>query len=160
MSQTQYVEYANRGFWAYDVALGIFLKYLIDAAEKSDQGESAWLSTAILSWREVICFNYGLTLDPDWSAAQKQAFIALAEDACARLAKTTSISLGEIVSWPILDDMRIDTRGAAEVHTAPVVELGRAIVELVTGELPEEPDGNFWFYGTPSGRQTLRRSPD
>jgi hypothetical protein len=48
-----------------------------------------------------------------------------------------------------------------EVHTAPIVELGRAIIELVSGELPEEPDGKFWFYGTPDGRQTLgRRSPD
>ena len=43
----------------------------------------------------------------------------------------------------------------------PVVELGRAIIELVSGELPEAPEGKFWFYGTPTGRQTLgRRSPD
>ena len=39
MSQTQYVKYANRGFWAYDVALGVFLKHLIDAAETSDQAK-------------------------------------------------------------------------------------------------------------------------
>ena len=33
MSKTQHVEYRGRTFWAYDVALGVFLKYLIDAAE-------------------------------------------------------------------------------------------------------------------------------
>jgi hypothetical protein len=162
MTATQYVEYENRGFWAYDVALGVFIKHLIDAAETSGQAESAWLATAISSWREVACFSdYGLTLGSGWSAAQMQAFIALAEDACASLAKRASIPAGEIVGWPILDDLRIDTRGAVEVHTAPIVELGRAIIELVSGELPEEPDGKFWFYGTPDGRQTLgRRSPD
>jgi len=161
MSATQYVEYANRGFWAYDVALGVFVKHVIDAAERSDQAESAWLSTAVSSWRGAICFDYGLTLDVGWTAAQRQYFIALAEDACASLAKRASIPAGEIVGWPILDDLRIDTRGAVEVHTAPIVELGRAIIELVSGELPEEPDGKFWFYGTPDGRQTLgRRSPD
>jgi hypothetical protein len=162
MTKTQYVGCENRGFWAYDVALGVFLKHLIDAAETSGQAKTAWLSTAISSWREVACISdYGLTLGSGWSAAQRQAFIALAEVACARLAERASIPAGEIVGWPILDDLRIHTRGAVEVHTAPVVELGRAIIELVSGELPKAPDGEFWFYGTPTGRQTLvRRSPD
>ena len=65
MSATQYVEYADRGFWAYDVALGVFLKHLIDAAETSDQAKTAWLSAAVSSWR-VGAWNgdYGLTLMP------------------------------------------------------------------------------------------------
>jgi len=162
MTATQYVEYENRGFWAYDVALGVFLKHLIDAAETSGQAETAWLATAISSWREVACISdYGLTLGTGWSTAQKRDFIALAEDASARLAKRASIPAEEINGWRLLDDLRIFPRGATEVLTAPVVELGRAIIELVSGELPEAPDGKFWFYGTPTGRQTLgRRSPD
>ena len=162
MTATQYVEYENRGFWAYDVALGVFLKHLIDAAETSGQAETAWLATAISSWREVACFSdYGLTLGAGWSAAQKRDFIALAEDASAKLAKRASIPAEEITGWRLLDDLRIFPRGATEVLTAPVVELGRAIIELVSGELPEAPDGKFWFYGTPTGRQTLgRQSPD
>ena len=63
----------------------------------------------------------------------------------------------EIVNWPILDDKRIFLRGATDVLTAPVVELGRAIIQLVSGELRDAPDGKFWFYGTPTGRQTLGR---
>ena len=162
MTATQYVEYENRGFWAYDVALGVFLKHLIDAAETSSEAKTVWLSTAISSWREVACISdYGFMLDADWSATQMQAFIALAEIACARLAERASIPAGEIVSWPILDDLHIDPRGATDVLTAPVVELGRAIIELVCGKLPEAPEGKFWFYGTPTGRQALgRRSPD
>jgi hypothetical protein len=162
MTKTRYVEYENRGFWAYDVALGVFLKHLIDAAETSGQAKTAWLSTAISTWREVACISdYGLTLDTGWSATQMQTFITLAEVACARLADRASIPAGEIVSWPILDDLRIFPRGATGVLTAPVVELGRAIIELVSRELPGAPDGKFWFYGTPTGRQTLgRRIPD
>lgn len=41
MSKTKPVTCADRGFWGYDVAVGIFLKYLIDAAEAS--GERALL---------------------------------------------------------------------------------------------------------------------
>src|SRR5258708_24236630 len=107
MTATQYVECENRGFWAYDVALGVFLKHLIDAAEASDQAKTAWLSTAISSWREVACISdYGLMLDAGWSAGQRQAFIALPEDASARLAKRASISAEEIGGWRLLDQLR------------------------------------------------------
>jgi hypothetical protein len=158
MSATRYVGYVDRGFWAYDVALGVFLKHLIDAAEASVHVKTPWLCAAISSWREVACIpDYGLTLDVNWSAEERQAFIALAEDASARLAKRASISAEEIVGWHLLDDLHIFPRGAAEVLTAPVVELGRAIIELAYGKLPEAPDSEFWFYGTPTGRQTLRR---
>jgi hypothetical protein len=156
VSKTQFVEYATQGFWAYDVALGIFLKHLIDAAEATDQADTPWLSSAISSWRVVACISdYGLTLDADWSAAQRQTFITLAEDACSSLAKRVSIPAEEIVAWPILDDLRIFPRGATEVLTAQVVELGRAIIALVSGDLPEAPHGKTWFYGTTTGRVTI-----
>jgi hypothetical protein len=165
VSKTKFVEYGNRGlrahgviplgFWAYDVALNVFLKYLIDAAEASDQANTEWLSTAIADWRLACVPDYGLTLDANWSTEQRQAFLALAEEACTRLAERESIPAEEIVSWPILDDIRIFTRGAMEVYTAPIVELGRAIIALVRGELPEAPEGQIWLYGAPGGRLTI-----
>ncbi len=155
VSKTKYVEYTNRGFWAYDVALDIFLKHLIDAAEASGQAKTGWLSSAIESWRMACIPDYGLTLDAGWSAVQQQAFIALAEQASARLANRTSIPAEEIVNWRVLDDLHIFPRGEKEVLTAPVVELGRAIIALVSGELSEAPNGKTWLYGTPTGRQTL-----
>ena len=33
------------------------------------------------------------------------------------------------------------------METAPVIELGRAFIELVSGELPERPAGKIWIYG-------------
>ena len=155
MSKTTYVLYGNRGFWAYDVALGVFLKHLIDAAEASDQAKTEWLAAAIADWRIGACVSdIGLTLDAGWSAAQRQSFVALAEQACAALAKRSSIPAQEIVAWPLHDDLYISSRGAAEVRTAPVIELGHAIIALACGVLPEAPDGKAWLYGTPGGRQT------
>jgi hypothetical protein len=138
VSKTQFVEYSNRGFWAYDVALGVFLKHLIDVAEASGQADTTWLSSAVSSWREVACISdYGLTLDADWSAAQRQTFVALAEGACARLATRASIPAEEIAGWHLLDDLPISPRGAMEVLTAAVVELGRAIIALVVARRSE-----------------------
>ena len=42
-----------------------------------------------------------------------------------------------------------------EVLTAPIIELGRAIIALMSGNLPRPPKGETWFYGTPTGRSTI-----
>jgi len=162
VSATQFVKYADRGFWAYDVAVGVLLKYLLDAAQKSGEAHTPWLSKAISDWRVwAVISGYGFTLDEAWSADERKTFIVLAEQACADIGARNSISAEEIVSWPFVDDLRIFPRGAKEVLTGPIVELGRAIIALVAGELPEAPDGKIWFYGTPTGRQTLdvRKDP-
>ncbi len=155
VSQTKFIEYGEQGFWAYDVAQNIFLKHLIDAAEASDQAQTDWLSDAISDWRVSCVPDYGLTLETSWTSAQKQTFVDLASDACARLATRESIPAGEIAFWPILDDLRLDPRGTTAVFTAPIVELGHAIIALVLGELPNAPEGETWLYGTPEGRQTI-----
>lgn len=155
VSKTKFIEYAGRKFWAYDVALHVFLKHLIDAAEASEQAHTAWLSSAISDWRVACVPDLPLVIDTGWSPAQQQTFLTLAEEACTRLAERESIPAEEVVSWPILDDIRIFTRGAMEVYTAPIVELGRAIIALVRGELPEAPEGQIWLYGAPGGRLTI-----
>jgi hypothetical protein len=156
MSKTKFVSFGDKGFWAYDVALGVFLKYLIDAAEKNEQVVTPWLSQAVSDWRVMACIqDFGEPLKVGWSASQRQAFVAFAEEACTNLANRESIPASEIVSWPIFEDDRIFTRGATEVHTGPVVELGRAMIALVRGELPDAPKGEIWLYGTPEGLTTL-----
>src|SRR5262249_1472501 len=144
--------YADHGFWAYDVALGVFLKYLIDAAVAAPS-----LSAQVSTWRAAACTqDIGLTLETDWSDEQRQGFVTLGEDGCPRLAARDSIPAEEIMNWRLLEDERIFLRGAKEVSTAPVVELGHAVIALVTGKLPESPKGEAWFYGTPTGRSTIR----
>jgi hypothetical protein len=160
VSATQFVRYAGRGFWAYDVAVGVFLKYLLDAAEKSGEAHNPWLSEAISNWRVwAVISDFGFILDEHWSPEERKTFVALAEQACAAIASRNSIPAEEIVSWPFVDNLRIFPRGTKEVHTAPVVELGRAMVALLLGELPEAPKGEAWFFGTPDGRSILRMDP-
>jgi hypothetical protein len=160
MTATKGITFARRFFWAYDVAAGIFLKYLIDEAESSEEASAPWLSDAVSHWRvQAAITECGLTLEEDWSDPQRQNFIALAERACQKIAMRESIPAEEIVNWPLVDDLRIFPRGAADVFTAPVVELGQAIIALVSGNLPPSPKGKAWFYGTPSGRSTIRMVP-
>jgi hypothetical protein len=160
LSKTQSVTYADRGFWAYDVAVGVFVKHLIDAALTSGEANTKWLSEAVSSWRVWAAIpDFGFTLDENWSAEQQKTFIALAEEACATLASRDSIPAEEIVSWPFVDDLRMHPRGAEEVHTAPVVELGRAIIALVRDELPDPPKGEAWIFGLPTGRSTIQMDP-
>ena len=43
----------------------------------------------------------------------------------------------------------------AEHDQTGAVELGRAIVTLVSGELPDAPTGTAWLYGLPGGRDAI-----
>jgi len=112
VTATKAITYSERGFWAYDVAAGVFLKHLIDAAEASEEATAPWLSEAVSSWRvQAVITEFGFTLEEDWSAEQRESFIALAEEACAALAARDVIAAEEVVSWPFVDDMRIHPRG-------------------------------------------------
>jgi hypothetical protein len=167
VSKTKFVEYKDGkrpgdlpdGFWAYDVALHIFLKHLIDAALASDQANTDWLSTAITDWRTACVADFGLTLNANWSPEQRQAFLDLAQKGCAKLAERESISSEEVEKWQILDGVSLYTRGEAEVMTGPVIELGGAMIALVRGELPDLPAGEIWLYGVPGGRTTIGWEP-
>jgi hypothetical protein len=159
MTATKAIGFEGRFFWAYDVAAGVFLKHLIDEAEASEHADEPWLSKAVSSWRvQAAITEFGLTLEEEWSSAQRQIFIKLAEGACRKLATRESIPAEEVANWPLVDELRIFPRTAQEVLTAPVIELGHAIIALVSGSLPRPPKGEAWFYGTPTGRSTIQMS--
>jgi hypothetical protein len=159
MTATKGISFEGRFFWAYDVAVGVFLKYLVDEAEASEQADEPWLSEAVSHWRvEAAITEFGLTLEEQWSSAQRQIFITLADAACKKLATRESIPAQEIASWPLTDNLHIFPRSATIVPTAPIIELGRALIALVSGNLPRPSKGEAWFYGTPTGRSTIRMS--
>jgi hypothetical protein len=122
------------------------------------EANAPWLSEAVSDWRvlAIVGANHVLTFNGNWSAEQRKTFIALAEKACTALATRDSIPAEEIANWHFLDNHRIDPRGAKEVFTAPVVELGRAITALLCGELPKAPKGRAWYFGTQAGRSTVQ----
>jgi hypothetical protein len=156
VSQKKFVSCGDDGFWAYDVALGVFLKHLIDVADVHGYGDLPWLREEVSSWRVAACVpDLGLCLDAV-SSANVTLFTDLARQACDELSGRDRIAAEEMASWTILEDLKIFPRGAKEVETGPVVELGRAIIELATGRLPPPPDGTLWLYGAPEGLTTLR----
>jgi hypothetical protein len=152
------IKYSGRGFWAYDVAMGIFIKHLLDAAEKSGEARKPWLSKAISDWRvQAVVTECGFTIDERWSVEERTAFIAMTERACAAMEAREFIRVTEIVSWSFVDNLRIFPRtDANELRTAPVIELGRAIAALLLGQLPDPPKSEAWFFGTPEGRSTIQ----
>ena len=157
MTAAKGINFEGRFFWAYDVAAGIFLKYLIDEAERSNHANEPWLSDAVSNWRvQAVITEFGLTLEEQWSSAQRQVFMKLAEDACKKIAIRESIPAEEVASWPLVDDLHIFPRGNKGILTAPIIELGHAIIALVSGSLPRPPKGEAWFYGPPSGRTTIQ----
>jgi len=161
VSRTAFVSFGGDGFWVYDVAQSIFLKHLIDVAEpRANYPDAGWLREAIAWWRVVAGpgqGTYGFQIEQSWSATQRALFVELARQACDLMAKRTTWSGEEISSWPIHDDDRIFTRGAEFIATAPVIELGNAVIGLAECTLPEAPQGTWWFFGTPKGKDTIRK---
>jgi hypothetical protein len=159
LSKKQAVSFRDRDdwFWAYDVGLGVLLKHLIDVATEGEA--DPWVDRVLAEWRttiEVAGSGLGLDLGIGWSALEVDRFLEMVDKACDALSCREGIPAAEIQSWSVFANVQNPARGAAMVHTAPVIELGRAIQALVHGTLPEPPPGVCWFYGTPEGRIVLR----
>jgi hypothetical protein len=159
MSKTLYVDFRGQGFWAFDVVSGIFLKHLIDVAEPriADRHE-AWLAEAVGHWRfNAICGDCGLFLDENWSPEQVRSVREFAVSACDLLSERREISAEEMSSWSLLDGEGVFPRGYPVVTTDSAIRLGRAIIQLLDGSLPESPQGTWWFFGTEDAPPTLAK---
>jgi hypothetical protein len=161
MSKTFFVKYRQRGFWAYDVALNVFLKHLIDVARPLNAGSNSdWLTQGIHDWRVTIAAHEcGKVIDENWNQPQLAAFVELANQACDLLAERETIGSDEILTWDFGDGVRAFTRGAVTVETAPIIELGRAIIALIDGTLLAPPPDTAWIFGTPNGRDVIPMVP-
>ena len=158
MTSTKGIGFEGRFFWAYQVAAGVFLKYLVDEVNASGHADELWLSDAVSHWRvQAGIAKFSLTLEEHWSNEQRELFIELADGACKKLASREFIPGEEVANWRLVDDLRIgDFVPGFKILTAPIVDLGYAIIALVSGELPRPPKGEAWAYGFPTGRTTIR----
>lgn len=158
MSKTLYVEFRGHGFWAYDVVSGIFLKHLVDVAEPLVTQHDPWLAEAVHHWRfNAVISDCGLFLEENWSAKQVQFVREFATAACDLLAERPAITAEEMSSWQLLDGAGVFPRGHASVTTESAIRLGRAIIQLLDGSLPESPPGTWWFFGTEDGPCTFAK---
>ena len=104
----------------------------------------------------LLIYDFGFHLEESWTSLQRRNVVAFAEEACQKLATRESIPAEELANWPSFGEEHLFPRGAKEVATAPVIELVRAIIALLREELPEPPEGEVWFYGTPEGSPTIK----
>ena len=158
MSKTLYVHYEGRGFWAFDVASSVLLKFLMDAAQEpamTEHGE--WLPSAIEHWRvQAVIPDLGFYLDNLWTSSQVATVIELLRSAAQSLRLQASLSADEIESWPVREEQRLFTRGIDPVPCEPIACLAEAIIALVEDTLPAPPRGYAWFYTLDDEVQTIR----
>jgi hypothetical protein len=151
MSKTLYVNFRDQGFWAFDVVSGIFLKHLIDVAEKRiAERDEGWLSSAVRHWRfDAICSDCGLFLDDNWTGEQIQSVRELTTAACDLLSQRREISAEEMSSWSLLDGKGVFPRGYTTITTA---SAGRSFsFSIACSPKPRRARGGS------SERKTLRR---
>lgn len=158
MSKKHFIHYEGRGFWAFDVASTVLLKFLIDAAQEpamTEQGE--WLQAAVEHWRvNAVIPDLGVYLDDSWTSSQVAIVIELLRSAAQSLRMQASLSADEIESWPVDEDQRLFTRGIDPVPCEPIACLAEAIIALLEDTLPAPPHGHAWFFTLDDEVQTIR----
>ena len=144
MSRSQYVGYRDEGFWVYDVVSSVFLSFLVEAADEQ-VATNSWLSEDVYSWRvNAIVSDYSFHLNNEWSRSQIDLVVALCRQANEAIRSRASIPASDIPE-PFPNEW-IELRGHNPIPSEPVARFGEAIISLLRGELPEAPQGHWWFY--------------
>ncbi len=155
VTRSVFINFRNRGFWAYDVPSSVFLKFLIDAAnDRLESDPSQWLVDAIQNWRvTAVIPDLSHYAEDDWSQPQIESVTELCKRAVSSIRSHGDILAQEIESWPFVDNYRIFTRRHNPVPCEPVARLGEAFIALLDNSLPKPPDRHWWFF-------TLDEAPD
>lgn len=162
MSKLLYITFRGDGFWAYDVASSVFLKFLIDAAsERVSAGADHWLVDAVHNWRiSAVISELAHYADDEWSQSQINTVIELSQVATEKIRCGGDIPASEIEAWPILDSQRIFARGHDPVPCEPVARLGDAFIALLQNALPKPPQGQWWFFTLKANADTIPMRAD
>lgn len=143
--------------WAYDVAVGVLLAEAVQVAgETAEARRPDWWGEVVQGLRvnAVVGSTFAILLD-EFTPEQRTALLGWIDEACTRLTSRGGVTAAEALEWDVLDGETVDLRGAEHVAAEPLVELGRAMAELVDGTLPPAPEGCHWYYGQPSGRSVV-----
>ncbi|MEU5025556.1 hypothetical protein [Streptomyces milbemycinicus] len=145
---SSYTEYRERGFWAGDAHIEMWLYFLSEEAAHVSE-RPAWLDAAQDHWRlhatmgfvgfVSACLDEHVGVAPDRVAT----VIALSERARARLARWAPAIPRDLAN-------RFGTGGegsyfTGDVDTEPLLKVADAFVALLRGEITGEP-GTVWAY--------------
>ncbi|MET8911172.1 hypothetical protein [Micromonospora sp. NPDC004551] len=156
MSKTCFVEFNGSGFWALSDSLAVLLgQSVVVAEEMAADRRSATFADVIHQLRvSAVVTDLGLLVDAAWRGTRLDLLLHLIEEANRRLAQRGRVTASEVAGWTALGDDVIELRRDT-VETAPVIELGQAVLHLLRGTLPSAPKGTWWFYGVEGGPQII-----
>lgn len=151
MSKTKPCAYGQVDFWIYDVSVSILFAEMIGVAEQNAIGYSpAWLATVVPDMRRHAAVGSDFFLRFDgWVDGHDGEFIRLVTAACERLRARGRITQRQAAHWRVLDEETVHWRGTDDLLTAPVVALGRALVEIIGDRYDDPPTGTLWYLGCP-----------
>jgi hypothetical protein len=155
MSRTAPIEYDGQMLWAYDESRGIWMKHLIDAIV--DIAPDAWTDAELDGLRATASLGSAAAWTIELTAEQRPHFLAAARQATDRLAAEDFLSRSEAQTRYMLEDLPLirHSGGHELIATAPLVQLGNAVIALVEGTLEPPPPRNAWYF-TDDGRETIR----
>jgi hypothetical protein len=157
MSKITTISYRGRKIYAYDIGRGVLLAEIARVAEESPAvNQYPWLAERLRTLRvRVLVDDYEFSLDADWPDEQ-ELLVELIATANQRLADRKVITAQEAMEWRVLDNHVLPWRGSEPEPTAPIVDIGDAIIQLIRGTLPPDPsDGRHWCFGFPGGPQPI-----
>lgn len=156
VSKTCFVEFNGSGFWALSDSLAVLLgQAVVVAEEMAVDWHSAAFEDVVDQLRvSALVTDLGLLVAEDWCGDRLDLLIQLIEEANRRLGERGRVTASEVRGWTALGDDVIELRRDT-MDTAPVVELGQGMLQLIRVHLPPAPEGTWWFYGVEGGRQTI-----
>ncbi|MGN9807101.1 hypothetical protein [Micromonospora sp. L32] len=156
MSKTCFVEFNGAGFWAFSDSLAVLLGQAVLTAEEmgADRRSAAFKDVVDQLRASAVVTDLGLIVDEDWPGDRLDVLMQLIEEANRRLGERGRVTASEVAGWTTLGDDVIELRRDT-VDTAPVIELGQGIVQLLRESLPPAPEGTWWYYGLEGGRKTI-----
>ncbi|MEU2612822.1 hypothetical protein ABZ570_14770 [Micromonospora sp. NPDC007271] len=156
MSRTCFVEFNGAGFWAFSDSLAVLLGQAVVVAEEiaADRRSAAFPDVVDQLRASAVVPDLGLFVDVGWRGDRLDLLLRLIEEANRRLGERERVTASEVAGWTTLGDDVIELRRDA-MDTAPVIELGQGVLQLLRESLPPAPRGMWWFYGVEGGRQTI-----
>ncbi|SIM88002.1 hypothetical protein [Micromonospora cremea] len=156
MSKTCFVEFNGSGFWAFSDSLAVLLGQTVVVAKEmaADRRSAAFEDVVDQLRASAVVTDLGLLVDEDWRGDRLDLLMQLIEEANRRLGERGRVTASEVRGWTVLGEDVIELRRDT-VDTAPVVELGQGVLQLLRESLPPAPEGTWWFYGVEGGRQTI-----
>jgi hypothetical protein len=117
------LRYRGRHLAVYNDALQPLLVALVERGSELEAADEPWFSSLLSRWRtQSEIRDLGMTLDEQWTPAQRTIVLRLLADADANDAPRT------------------------------VSDVRDAIVALITEHLPDDPPGGTWYVAVEDGR--------